>query len=133
MKVLIASEVPIEKVEAFINTTDQVDKESLIQDGYLVEINGEIKACFVLSSVKGGVYWLKQLYIAKEAAMNLPILFETIIVLVKEKRAKKLYVHSHQPIVDILLDALQFHPQNEAIDIQSYQQNEGNWWAYEVS
>jgi hypothetical protein len=133
MKVLQATEVPIEKVEAFISTTDQVDKDSLLQDGYLVEIQDEIKACFVLSTVKGDIYWLKQLYIAKEAAMNLPVLFETIIVLVKEKQAKKLYVHSHQPVVDILLGALQFHPQKDALDIQSYQQKEGNWWAYEVS
>lgn len=133
MRLFMASEVPEEKIDAFLSTTDQVDKESLMRSGYVVEMNDAIKACFVLATLEEDVYWLKQLYIAPEAAQNLPVLFETIIVLVKTKQAKKLYVHSHQPIVDILLGAMQFHPQKEALEIQSLNRKKGNWWAYEVS
>lgn len=133
MKLLLASEVPKEKLDKFLQTTDQVDGKSLLNDGYVVEIANEIKGCFVLSSVEVGVFWLKQLYIAKEAAQNLPVLLESIIVLAKTKEAKKVYVHSHQPVVDILLGALQFHPQKEALKVNNLNRKDGNWWAYEVS
>ncbi|GGA64212.1 hypothetical protein [Ornithinibacillus halotolerans] len=133
MKLIAANEVEQERMEAFLKTTDQVDYESLIKEGYVVEIGDDIKGCFVLSTVEEGVYWLKQLYIAKEAAQNLPVLLETIIVFSKTKQAKKLYVHSHQPVVDILLGALQFHPQKEALLVNKMNRKGGNWWAYEVS
>ncbi|MEN2767279.1 hypothetical protein [Ornithinibacillus xuwenensis] len=133
MKLTVASQMPIEKVEEFLRTTEHINKDSLLKDGYVVEVNEQIKGCFVLSTLEDGSYWLKQLYIAKEAAQNLPVLLETIIVMVKGMEAKKLYVHSHQPVVDILLDALQFHPQKEAITVNNFSRKEGNWWAYDVS
>lgn len=133
MKLSIASEVPVEKVDAFIETTNQIDKESLLKEGYVVEMNEQIKGCFILTTVEDDVYWLKQLYIAKEAAQNLPVLLESIIVLAKGKAAKKIYVHSHQPVVDILLDALQFHKQKEALKLSNFKRTGGNWWAYDVS
>ncbi len=133
MKLLLASDVTEERMDTFLATTDQVNKEDLVNGGYVVEIGEEIKGCFVLSTVEDGVFWLKQLYIAKESAQKLPVLLETIIVLAKTKEAKKVYVHSHQPVVDILLDALQFHPQKEALNVINPARKEGNWWAYEVS
>ncbi|WP_026907729.1 hypothetical protein [Paucisalibacillus globulus] len=133
MRLLIAREVAEDKITEFLNTTDQVDRKSLLQDGYVVEIGDAIKGCFVLSTVEDDVFWLKQLYISKEAAQSLPVLLELIIVLAKSKEAKKVYVHSHQPVVDILLGALQFHPQKEALNVNNLRQKQGNWWAYEVS
>ncbi|WP_042143894.1 hypothetical protein [Paucisalibacillus sp. EB02] len=133
MRLLIASEVAEDKITEFLSTTDQVDQKSLLQDGYVVEIGDEIKGCFVLSTVEKDIFWLKQLYISKEAAQRLPVLLEMIIVLAKTKKAKKVYVHSHQPVVDILLGALQFHPQKEALNVNSNRPKQGNWWAYEVS
>lgn len=133
MKLLIASDVPKDKMDEFLSTTDQVNKESLLKDGYVVEIGNEIKGCFVLSTVEDGMFWLKQLYIAKEEAQKLPVLLETIIVLAKTKEAKKVYVHSHQPVVDILLGAMQFRPDKEVSGMLKLDQRKGNWWAYEVS
>jgi N-acetylglutamate synthase-like GNAT family acetyltransferase len=133
MRLMIASEVAEDKITEFLSKTDQVDQKSLLEDGYVVEIGDEIKGCFVLSTVENDIFWLKQLYIAKEAAQSLPVLLEMIIVLAKTKKAKKVYVHSHQPVVDILLGALQFHPQKEALNVNSTRPKQGNWWAYEVS
>ncbi|WP_047980890.1 GNAT family N-acetyltransferase [Ornithinibacillus contaminans] len=133
MKLTIASEASENKIDEFLRTTNQVDKDSLLKEGYVVEIDEQIKGCFVLSNVEGRVYWLKQLYIAKESAQILPVLLETIIVLAKGKEAKKIYVHSHQPVVDILLNALQFHRQKDALELRNVARKEGNWWAYDVS
>lgn len=133
MKIRIARDVPKEKMNQFFSTTDQVNKDSLLKEGYVVEFAGEIKGCFELASVEDGVFWLKQLYIAQEEAQKLPVLLETIIVLAKSKEAKKVYVFSHQPVVDILLGSLQFHPQKEALNVQPMKNKQGNWWAYEVS
>lgn len=71
MKIRIARDVPKEKMNQFFSTTDQVNKDSLLKEGYVVEFAGEIKGCFELASVEDGVFWLKQLYIAQEEAQKL--------------------------------------------------------------
>ncbi|SHG63206.1 GNAT family N-acetyltransferase [Ornithinibacillus halophilus] len=133
MNIIAANKASLEKVNAFLETTDQVDKNSLLEEGFVVEFEQEIRGCFVLSSINEGEYWLKQLYISKEAAASLPVLLETIVTMAKGLHAKKVYVHSHQPVVDILLDALQFHPQKEVVLPIKKPRAEGSWWAYEVS
>lgn len=133
MKLIHAKEVELDRINAFLRTTGQVDKESLLKDGYVIEVAGSIQGSFILAAVDDGVFWLKQLYIAKESANSLPAILETILVLAKMKQAKKVYVHSHQPLVDILLGALQFHPQKEALEVSHVERKKGNWWAYEVS
>jgi len=133
MKVMAAEHAPIDKLEAFLQTTQEFNKDGLLQDGYVVEIEEEIKGCFVLATIEKDIYWLKQLYIAKEAAAHLPVLLETILQMSKGKQAKKIYVNSHQPVVDLLLEALQFNPQSKQELSMELGRKEGNWWAYQVS
>ncbi|MFD2044413.1 hypothetical protein ACFSTA_09360 [Ornithinibacillus salinisoli] len=134
MNIIAAKDTPIIQLEEFLKTTpNNIHKDSLLEDGYVVEIDQKIKGCFVLSQVNDGVFWLKQLYVAQEEAANLPVLLETIITMAKGLHAKKLFVHSHQPVVDILLDALQFHPQERDLLVDNPPRSRGNWWAYDVS
>src|SRR5699024_12042242 len=119
--------------EAFLQTTQEFNKDGLLQDGYVVEIEEEIKGCFVLATIEKDIYWLKQLYIAKEAAAHLPVLLETILQMSKGKQAKKIYVNSHQPVVDLLLEALQSNPQPKQELGMELGSKEGSGWPYQVS
>lgn len=133
MKIIPAVKANEEKVAAFTESNQEIDKERLLSAGYVVEIQQEIQGCFVLSTMEeADEYWLQQLFITKQAMSNLPVLLEMIVVITKGKQAKKLYIHSHQPVVDLLLDALQFHEQqHNRLPNQSSKQ--GKWWAYHVS
>lgn len=133
MKIAAAHRVPFKQVEEFLKTAQHVKQDRLLQEGYVVLIDNKIRGCFILTTVERGIYWLKQLYISQEAAGKLPILLETILQMSKQLQAKKVYVHSHQPVVDILLDALQFHLQEASVPMDNQPVSEGNWWAYNVS
>ncbi|MDY0409502.1 hypothetical protein ACFFIS_13005 [Virgibacillus soli] len=133
MKLIAAKHIATEEMEQFIQTAQHVEQKHLLKEGYVVKMNDEIKGCFVLSSIEKDKYWLKQMYIAQDVAASLPVLLETIIVLVKELEAEKLIVHSHQPVLDMILDALQFHQQEHAQIVDKPMRKQGNWWAYEVS
>lgn len=133
MNLIAAHRAPEEKLDHFLENNQNVNKESLLDLGYVVEIEEQIQGCFSLEKMDEGVYWLKQLYITKAEAAKLPVLLESILNLAKEQDAKKVYVHSHQPVVDLLLEALQFHPQKEEVVVGKSTQEEGNWWTYNVS
>ncbi len=133
MKIVAAYRAPIEQVEEFLHTTENVEKQGLLKDGYIVYMDDRIQGCFRLTNMEADIYWLKQLYIAKEAAASLPVLIESILQMLKGQNAKKVYVHSHQPVVDLLLEALQFYPHQTKEVTDKYPQDGGNWWAYQVS
>lgn len=133
MNLIRANQVSVEKMEAFLMNNENVKKDGLMKHGYVVELNDKIEGCFVLEEMDNEMYWLKQLYITKNEAAKLPVLLESILVLAKEQHAKKVYVHSHQPVVDIILDALQFHPQKGKLFVDKHTNQEGNWWSYQVS
>lgn len=133
MDLVRANKVPIKQVEHFVETNAGLDLKSLLKSGYVMIVDEKIEGCFVLEQVDGGFYWLKQLYITKAKANTLPFLFESILVLAKEKQANGVYVHSHQPTVDIILEALQFHPQKKNAPVDKYLASQGNWWSYKVS
>lgn len=133
MNLVRVNDVPYNALEAFLHHNPHVDGTKLAGSGYAVLIGGKIEGCFVLEQVESGCYWLKQLYIAKQEAAKLPILLEAILVLAKEKEAKQVRVHSHQPVVDLLLEALQFCPQKGETYTQYVHQDEGSWWVYQVS
>ncbi|HLR67251.1 GNAT family N-acetyltransferase [Virgibacillus alimentarius] len=133
MNLIRASQASKKHVEHFADTNDGIDKESLYQAGYVAVVDEKIEGCFILDPVEEGFYWLKQLYITRDRANQLPFLLEAILTLAKEQQAKGVYVHSHQPTVDIILEALQFHPQNENALVDKYPVNQGNWWSYRVS
>ncbi|WHX25994.1 hypothetical protein QNH47_17965 [Virgibacillus halodenitrificans] len=133
MKLIRAFEADEAKVEQFLKSTPNVKKESLMYQGYVVEIDEKIEACFVLEEMEDGIYWLKQLFITQNKAAKLPVLLEAILTLAKHQKAKRVFVHSHQPVVDILLEALQFNPQKEEVFVDKYKNEQGNWWSYHVS
>lgn len=133
MHLIRAFETSNEQLEAFLEKNKGVDKDSLLKMGYVVEIAEKIEGCFILEAVEEDVYWLKQLYITKEHTPMLPVLLEAILTLAKKQQAISVYVHSHQPVVDLLLEALQFHPQKEKVFVDKPPINKGNWWTYSVS
>ncbi|TFJ93372.1 GNAT family N-acetyltransferase [Lentibacillus salicampi] len=133
MELIAANHVTEEKLERFLESNKDVKRNILLEKGYVVELNATIEGCFVIDTVDQDHYWLKQLYVTKNAASSLPVLLESILTLAKEKQAKQLFVHSHQPMVDVLLEALQFYPQKENTFVTNYPNNKGNWWTYNVS
>lgn len=133
MNIMPANRTSEDTLAHFLHRNKDIKKESLLYCGYVVEIDGTIEGCFSLEQMEDGVYWLKQLYITKNHASKLPYLLEGILTLVKRKQAKVIYVHSHQPVIDILLEALQFHPQKESVFAEEYPITQGNWWSYNVS
>ncbi|WP_087973640.1 hypothetical protein [Oceanobacillus rekensis] len=133
MKILLAKEASYVNLEEFFGKNPNVNQKSVYEKGYVVEIDNKIEGCFVLDQLETDIYWLKQLYITQSEAGRLPILLEAILTLAKQQHAKSIYVHSHQPVVDILLEALQFHPQKEKMFEDKYPVSNGSWWAYNVS
>ncbi|GGJ91988.1 hypothetical protein GCM10007063_13230 [Lentibacillus kapialis] len=133
MELIAANQATKAKLEIFLENNQDVKRDLLLEKGYVVELNGTIEGCFVIDSVEEDIYWLKQLYVTKNAAASLPVLLESILALAKEKQAKQLFVHSHQPMVDVLLEALQFSPQKENAFVASQPDTKGNWWTYNVS
>jgi|SRR5699024_2700908 len=133
MELIAANQATKEKLETFLENNKDVERDLLLEKGYVVEFNGMVEGCFVIDSVDEDIYWLKQLYVTKNAAASLPVLLESILALAKEKQAKQLFVHSHQPMVDVLLEALQFSPQKENAFVANQPDNKGNWWTYNVS
>ncbi|QKY70487.1 hypothetical protein [Lentibacillus sp. CBA3610] len=133
MEIIAANHASTEKLEEFLQHNQDVERGLLLEKGYVVELKEKIEGCFVLDTVDDDIYWLKQLYVTKNAATSLPVLLETILALAKEKQAKQVFVHSHQPMVDILLEALQFYPQKENAFVSEAPDKEGNWWTYNVS
>lgn len=133
MEIIPANQADVGQLTRFLNKNDGVEKDMLQQKGYVVIIKDQIEGCFVLDSVDEDNYWLKQLYITKNEAASLPVLLESVLALAKQKMAKTVYVHSHQPMVDVLLEALQFYPQKENDFVDNHPIDKGNWWTYQVS
>ncbi|SFB26336.1 hypothetical protein SAMN04488072_11234 [Lentibacillus halodurans] len=133
MELIAANHASEEKLEQFLQNNQDVERNLLLEKGYVVELKGTIEGCFVMDLVDNDVYWLKQLYVTKNAAASLPVLLEAILAMAKEKQAKQVFVHSHQPMVDVLLESLQFYPQKENTFVGTSPDKEGNWWTYHVS
>lgn len=135
MHMIRANDVAYDRLKVFLEKNQLVDKVNLLKNGYVVEIQDKIEGCFILEKMcEGeGEYWLKQLFITKEHAAMLPVLLEAILTLAKQQQAIMVYVHSYQPVVDLLLEALQFHPQKEKVFVDKQTITKGNWWSYSVS
>jgi len=133
MNLIRANRVSEERLHEFLNNNENLDDENLLNKGYVVEIDSDIVGCFIIEPIEEDLYWLKQLYITPAEAGSLPLLLESILALAKKQQAKKVYVHSHQPMVDIILEALQFHPQTDKILVDKRPDKQGKWWTYSVS
>ncbi|WP_163969493.1 GNAT family N-acetyltransferase [Oceanobacillus halotolerans] len=133
MKLLPANQASRGKLEGFVHDHEGIDRDLLLEKGYVVLLQEKIEGCFVLDTLEEDVYWLKQLYVTKNAAISLPALIEAVLALAKRKEAKEVFVHSHQPMVDQLLEALQFYPQKDTKIVDKYPIEKGKWWTYSVS
>lgn len=133
MNVMPVKDATYEQLENFIEKNENIEGRLLSDKGYVVEINGEIEASFVLEEVEFGGLWLKKLFITQSHAAKLPVLLETILQIAKKKEAEAVYVHSHQPVVDILLEALKFEREHKE-EIKLLKPDlPGSWWRYHVS
>lgn len=133
MILIKADKVVSARIEHFLKVNEIVNRDHLLESGYVVSLNDEIIGCFILETIEADIYWLKQLYIIESEAMKLPILLETILNLAKKQEAKRIFVHSHQLVVDLLLKALQFYPQKGDRIVDQLPKSTGNWWSYNVS
>lgn len=133
MKVLPVKHATYEQLDDFLTRNENIDKPLLVDKGFVVEISGKIEASFILDELDSGGLWLKQLYITKSHAAKLPVLLETILQIARKQQAKAVYVHSHQPVVDILLEALEFQPEKNKLIIPESPITTGSWWSYHVS
>src|SRR5699024_10805509 len=117
-----------EDLTTYLERNQNIDRQELLAIGYIVEIDGKIEASFILDELDSGALWVKQLYITQAEAAKLPVLIETILQLARKQEAKTVFVHSHQPVVDILLDALQFKIENNQSEFPLKPVMTGNWW-----
>jgi hypothetical protein len=133
MKVMPVSQAEYTKLEDYLERNEKIDARLLANKGYVVEIGGGIEASFVLEEIELNNFWLKQLYITQAHAAKLPVLLETILQIAKSKDAGAVYVHSHQPVVDILLEALKFKREEKEELFSLKPDVSGSWWGYHVS
>src|SRR5699024_3017997 len=132
MDLISVNSISEEELQRFLDKNSHVNGKNLMDYGYVVRIEEELEGCFILAPLTDEVYWLRQLYINQKKADHLPFLIDAIVKLAEQKQLKRIYVHSHQPVVDLLLEALQFHKEvkNEYVDNPS--EIKGKWWAYNV-
>lgn len=136
MKLIRANQASEKLIDKFLKNNEEINKHTLMESGYVVEINNRITGCFNLELIDDGLYWLKQLYITRSDAIKLPVLVETILALAKQKKAKKVFVKSHKLMLDIILNSLQFQIEDVSpIDNQGATTQEENekWWSFHVS
>lgn len=133
MKFIRANEIDVVKLQAFLQHHPQLDRKALLESGYIIDMNDQISGCFLLQPVHGQSVWLKQLYVTPTQARALPIVIEAILALAKQMNAKHVYANSHQPVVDFLLESLQFYPQKDQLVPELAANKNGKWWSYSFS
>lgn len=133
MRLMKASNLPQKRVHDFLESNQQVNQAYITQSGYLIEMNHDICGCFVLEHIKDGLYVLRHFFLTVTDALKIPILVEAILQLATEKKATKVFVHSHKLMVDMILEALQFRPQENSDFLDKYSQYDGKWWSYTIS
>lgn len=133
MKLVRANRAPEKLIDDFLKNNEEIRRNSLLESGYVVKINGRITGCFSLEPIDDEQYWLKQLYITRTEAVKLPILVEAILALALQKKAKKVFVKSHKLMLDILLKSLQFQHEKEAPIHDINENDHSKWWSYHIS
>lgn len=133
MKMVQARVADPKKVEHFLMKNEAINAEQLLENGFVVEIDDAIKGCFVIEPLDQETYWLRQLYMTQEEILALPLIIESIVQRAQERNIKNIYVHSHQQVVDELLETLEFYPQTAPKPVDKDTFNKGNWWVYAVS
>jgi N-acetylglutamate synthase-like GNAT family acetyltransferase len=132
MKLIPASKLPEKKVLEFLKSAPQIKFRSLLQSGYVLEINHTIRGCFNLEKITGNIYELKQFYVTTTEDIEILQLFDMIIALAKKTGAKQIWVNSHKLMIDILLERLQFYPQTGQEQFKKHVKSSGKWWSYTI-
>src|SRR5699024_8987862 len=101
--------------------------------GYIIKQADSLEGCFVLENTNNNTLWLRQMYVTKDAVISLPGLLEAVLELAKIEQAENVIIHSHQAELDIVLEALQFSPQTDALYVDNSVDISGKWWSYKVS
>ncbi|MCT1901185.1 hypothetical protein [Oceanobacillus sojae] len=133
MQIYQVKEAKIELIEDFIHKNERLFGKKLTEESYVVEVDGSIEGCFNLEKVDESTYWLKQLYLNKEHVQKLFVVFESVLVISRKNDIKCVYVHNQSPVVDILLESLQFKRESDVTFKNINSEKTGNWWAYQVS
>jgi len=132
MNLIPAKYAPEESMTQFLKQNGDINKAALRADGYVTEVDAELVGCFILEPLTEDTYMLKQLYMTHTELLKLPALIEAILVLLKDMHASKLFINSHQKMLDIILSALQFYPQSECELLENYPSDNGKWWSYQL-
>lgn len=133
MKLLRANQASEKLINNFLKNNTEINKTSLLESGYVVQINHSITGCFTLEPIGDDLYWLKQLYITRTEAIKLPYLVEAVLALALQKKAKKVYVRSHKLMLDIILESLQFQQEKASPIQEAVEDAHGKWWSYNIS
>lgn len=133
MKMVHAREADQQQVEHFLMNNEAINGEQLMKKGFVVQVDNSIKGCFVIERIDQETYWLRQLYMNKEEVISLPLIMDSIIVQAREDNIKRIFVHSHQQVVDELLSTLEFYPQTAPLQVHEGVIQKGKWWAYAIN
>lgn len=132
VRIIKASQLPEKDVHKFLKNAHQINVKSILQSGYMLEVNDEIRGCFVLEEINDKIYELKTFYLVSTEAIKIPTLFEAILSVAKENNAKKVFVYSQKLMTDIILELLDFYPQENSVFPIKKGNNEGKWWSYTI-
>lgn len=132
MKIIKSSQLPGKYLHQFLKNAYQINIESILESGYVLEIDDTISGCFVLEKITEKIFELKKFYLISTKAIKIPTLFEAILTIAKEKGAKKVCVHSHKLMTDIILRSLNFCPHEDQISVEKEIKSGGKWWVYTI-
>lgn len=132
LRIIKASQLSEKYIQDFLKNAHQINAKSILQSGYILEINGEIRGCFVLEEINDKIYELKTFYLVSTEAIKIPTLFEAILSVAKENNAKEVYVYSQKLMTDIILESFHFYPQENAALPKKEGEGEGKWWSYTI-
>lgn len=133
MQIYHVNKAQVEKLEEFLQKNEAIAAESLSKSSYMIEVDGKIEGCFDLKSIDESTYWLRQLYLSRSQVQKLFVVFESILIIARKKQINCVYVHNQSPVVDILLESLQFKRESDVKLKDISTKTAGNWWAYNVS
>jgi len=134
MKLFKATAISKDDLNSFIAQHEElaIPRNFNEKTSYVIEENGSLISWFQLEFVAKNDVWLKKLFIIQNEALKLPTVLHAIINFANENNVLTLYVHSKQPVTDLLLSSFSFTLQTYE-QLQPFQlMKEGRWWLYSL-
>lgn len=134
MKLKKATAIPESELNTFIGQHDWFHQVEIINknSSYVIQDGETIISWFQLESIDEENVWLKKLFISQNEALKLPSVLHTIIEYAKSENAHTIFVHSKQPVTDLLLSSFSFSLQSPDTRFPFQEEREGNWWFYKL-